>query len=122
MLNNIPQKTHLLLLLFLSLLVNISSAEPVGHNLCKDCHLTAKPTSDNNDLLKPVTELCIECHKKGKRNDHAIGIPPGVDGTNGLPLVAGKIECITCHNMHVKTRMLLRLNTEGLCLACHPKH
>ncbi len=120
--HSIRQITQTLLLLPLVLFISTSWAETIGHNACTDCHLTPKPTPDNSELVKPVTELCTECHKKDQRNDHAIGIPPGVNGTNGLPLIAGKIACITCHDMHVKTRMLLRLNTEGLCLACHPKH
>lgn len=110
------------LLLLATLLTTTSWAEPIGHKFCTDCHLTSKPASDGSDLIRPVTTLCIECHQKGGRNDHAVGVLPGVDGTGELPLVDGKIGCITCHNMHVETRMLLRLNTEELCLACHPKH
>lgn len=116
------QTTVLIFFLLLMLLLNISWAEPVGHKLCTDCHQTATPASDGSDLLQPVTTLCTSCHENGGNADHAVGVPPGVDGTGGLPLVAGKIACITCHNMHAETRMLLRINTEELCLACHPRH
>jgi len=116
------QAIGLFFLLLIMLLSNTSWAGPVGHKSCTDCHLTAKPASDGSDLTQPVTVLCINCHKYGGRSDHAVGIPPGTEGTGGLPLVAGKIACITCHNMHAETRMLLRINTEDLCLACHPNH
>ncbi len=118
----IHQTTRLVFLLLVMLFLNTSWAEPVGHKLCTDCHQTATPAPDGSDLVKPVAILCNSCHENGGRNDHAVGIPPGADGTGGLPLVAGKIACITCHNMHAETRMLLRINTAELCLACHPRH
>ena len=120
MLNTIRHIIYLFSLLFLLLLTNICFAEPVGHKLCTDCHLTSKPASDGSDLIHPAIELCIGCHEKGTRNDHAIDVAPGIYGTNGLPLISGKIACITCHNVHVETRMLLRISAKKLCSACHP--
>jgi len=122
LLNTAYQTIRLFFLLLMMLFLNTSWAEPIGHKSCTDCHLTATPASDGSDLIQPVTTLCISCHKYGGNSDHAVGVPPGVDGTGELPLVAGKIACITCHNMHAETRMLLRINTEELCLACHPDH
>jgi len=122
MLTPVHRKVSLFFLLFIMPFINLSGAEPVGHKSCTDCHLTATPASDGSDLVKPVTELCVSCHDQGGRSDHAVGVPPGPDGSGTLPLVAGKIECVTCHNMHAETRMLLRINTEKLCLACHPRH
>ncbi len=116
------QATRLFFLLLITLSLNIGWAAPVGHQLCTDCHLAATPTADSNDLIHPIETLCTSCHENGGASDHAVGVPPGVEGTGGLPLVAGKIACITCHNMHTETRMLLRINTEALCLACHPNH
>ena len=117
------QIARLFSLPFLAFCLNISWAEElVRHNACTDCHKSATPTTENNELIQSVTTLCLSCHDRGNRNDHAIGVEPGVDGTGELPLVEGKIACITCHNAHAKTRMLLRINTEELCLACHPRH
>ncbi len=116
------QATRLFFLLLLTLFMSTGWTEPAGHKLCTDCHLTATPAAGNSGLTHPVETLCTSCHKTGGGSDHAVGVPPGVDGTGGLPLVAGKIACITCHDMHAETRMLLRINTEELCLACHPSH
>ena len=123
MLHSSHHKISFILLLLLIQFAGISWAETelVGHKACTDCHQATTPT-DANDLKEPVTTLCISCHKYGGRSDHAIGVLPGASGTGPLPLVEGKIECITCHNMHAETRMLLRINSEKLCLACHPGH
>ncbi len=114
--------TRLPFLLLATLSLNTTWAALVGHERCTDCHLTAAPTPEHNELTHSIETLCTGCHENGGNSDHAVGVPPGVEGTGGLPLVAGKIACITCHDMHAGTRMLLRINTEALCLACHPNH
>ena len=94
-----------------------------GHEACSDCHKNAEPTEGNSDLTHPVETLCIECHKSGTRDsDHAMGVPPGPDGAGTLPLVDGKIGCITCHDSHSKSVLLLRFTTDELCLSCHLNH
>ncbi|NOX75571.1 MAG: cytochrome c3 family protein [Gammaproteobacteria bacterium] len=71
------------------------------------------------------------------RNDHPISMqyaglnfrdvdfrPPDTSNgfDNGVKLYNGKVECMTCHNVHDPSReLLLRANAEVLCFTCHIK-
>ncbi len=97
-------------------------AEEKGHEACINCHLSSSPSKNeaNTALLLPPLELCLSCHDdKNSHRDHALGLEPGADQTNKLPLIDGLISCTTCHDSHTQTDSLLRLPKEALCLACH---
>jgi predicted CXXCH cytochrome family protein len=90
------------------------------HPKCTDCHVATEPTEKSADLIRPLETLCTECHPAAEGfTQHAIGVAPEGGDAGGLPLVDGKIACITCHDSHVTTRGLLRINSEALCRACH---
>ncbi|MDI3281169.1 MAG: cytochrome c3 family protein, partial [Bacillota bacterium] len=69
------------------------------------------------------------------RNDHPIAIPylggsglaPVPQGgvfPNGVRLVNGQIECVTCHNVHdpaIKPFLRTDNSRSALCLTCHVK-
>jgi len=113
-------RTIYILAFFGILSVNTGWAE--NHEACSDCHKSSEPSVNNSDLIRPVETLCIECHKSSRPSDHVVGISPGPDGSGSLPLVNGKIDCITCHDSHAKDVMLLRFYTDELCLSCHLNH
>ena len=119
---NIRQTTAILLMLS-GMLIATSGWADKGHELCTDCHLNAGPDSSGNDLVFPVTTLCTQCHRSNdERIDHAIGIPMAPGSSGSLPLIDGKIECVTCHDAHVSTKGFLRLDPKDLCASCHQQY
>lgn len=108
--------------LFLTGPTHSANNDPQLHEACTVCHVDAKPTEKSAALVRPLDTLCTECHAaKEGFTQHAIGVAPLGGDAGGLPLVEGKIACITCHDSHVTTKGLLRINSEELCRACHNK-
>ena len=117
------RQATIILLAVTGILVTSSVWAAKGHELCTVCHESAEPYAGKNDLVRPVTTLCTECHKSGERRlDHAIGISVESGSTGKLPLIEGKIECVTCHDSHVTSKGLLRLEPKELCISCHNRH
>ncbi len=88
---------------------------------CALCHLPGEMKSWTASLIKPVSDLCIECHpdKEGP-NRHAVDIVPPMK-VERLPLTEGKLTCTTCHDPHANPYgWMLRLPSPDLCLVCHP--
>lgn len=101
-------------------LLMVGSVSGAIHEKCTDCHTNIEPKKDSAQLVRPLDTLCTECHVEQQGiTQHAIGVPPENGDAGGLPLLDGKIACITCHDSHVTTRGLLRINSEDLCRACH---
>lgn len=88
---------------------------------CDTCHLPAG-THKPGELKKPLSGLCLDCHRDRKAPaEHKIDIVPAME-VKGLPLFDGKIACTTCHDPHTNTHgSMLRIPSSDLCRACHPK-
>ncbi|MBI5360963.1 MAG: hypothetical protein HZA48_10325 [Planctomycetes bacterium] len=83
--------------------------KPVGEKACDKCHenLTGnKP--DPKKLVKPVPDLCFECHDKKSHSASNVH-KPDQDG-----------NCLTCHEVHASDfKHLLNQRTPDLCFKCH---
>ncbi|HEC16357.1 MAG TPA: hypothetical protein ENI99_07285 [Sedimenticola sp.] len=94
-----------------------------GHEFCTACHLSAKPNAINNELVRPLTTLCTECHMgRDKGLDHAVGVSMTPGSSGWLPLIGGRIECVTCHDSHTTGKGFLRVEPKELCISCHRDH
>jgi predicted CXXCH cytochrome family protein len=73
-------------------------------------------------------QSCVQCHSQSNGLNHPVGVlqSQAVD----LPLAAGKIDCLTCHNEQATSPMhaeksgnrkdnMLRQPANGLCQSCH---
>jgi predicted CXXCH cytochrome family protein len=102
-----------------------SGERPVEHpfpEIKKNCALCHRDGSAPQEgLRKPVSGLCLDCHpERTAPAEHKVDIVPAMD-VRGLPLTAGKITCVTCHDPHRNTfGSLLRKKQTDLCLSCHP--
>ena len=93
---------------------------PASKKDCATCHQMegSKPALA---LRKSMPDLCLECHTdRVAPAEHRIDIaPPAI--SKDLPLINGKLSCITCHDPHKNTYgALLRMKRTELCLTCHP--
>jgi len=105
---NWMQKYRMVLSAFV-LLLAASATLAAGHQQCEDCHASGTPSASN--LVQPLSALCINCHQtRIDAGEHAVDIPANTT-TTMLPLQAGRMTCVTCHDPH----------TQGieLCQACH---
>lgn len=102
------------------------SPDTTSYPNCERCHsqmYTGKPSS-----LSLGTDLS---------NDHPISmiypaggagldfnVPPNVEtgwGPGDIKLVAGKVECVSCHEVHDPDIVPFLVKTGELCLTCHLK-
>lgn len=88
---------------------------------CSTCHFDAG-AHGRGVLKKQLPELCLDCHPKQiPPKEHVIGTAPSETNIH-LPLVDGKITCITCHDPHQnRFGTLLRMKATELCLICHKR-
>ena len=113
-------------LLALLVCLFISTATLGVDHQCADCHVSTP--HNNDDLKKPPSELCVDCHAaRISAGEHKVDIAVSTLGempdytlSSKLPLQAGKLTCITCHDPH-KTSLALRLPKNELCQQCHKK-
>ena len=105
-----------------------SGPPPANHLIdeCEDCHSGGSPAGGidwegvwfRDDMRKqhPFSVLYDPSRRPGE-------FKAAIGGTvNGLPLLAGKVECATCHEPHSQRfRFFLRESNVGnsLCLRCH---
>ena len=86
---------------------------------CAVCHLPedGRPAGI---LKKPLSDLCLECHADRQApNEHKVDIIPSMAVTD-LPLMEGKMTCVTCHDPHSATYpQMLRTAPKNLCFRCH---
>ncbi len=94
-----------------------ASATPAAvHQQCEDCHAPGTPSASN--LIQPLSGLCIDCHQaRIEAGEHVVDIPANAAAT-GLPLQAGVMTCVTCHDPHAQG-IALRMKDPELCQACH---
>ena len=93
---------------------------------CERCH--SEMYSGKPSVLALGTDLS---------NDHPISMnypiagegvdfytPPNSDtgwGTGDIRLVAGKVECVSCHNVHDPNFVPFLIKAENTCVTCHRK-
>lgn len=125
---------------FLGLLVALTAhADAKGEvphqfskNQCAICHKTAVGKNEAMDVPAVPSNVCVTCHPGTTgRISHPVDITPGIDLPPRLPLVNGRMSCLTCHVVHPTPfrgkpfrRSLLRKTGRGgpFCRACHPKN
>ncbi len=100
--------------------------------------LAGKTIPELRNESGPITTIgwtdadCNNCHQPEKTLSHPVGVVPTATIPASFPLVAGKIECITCHasessSDHADARTehtsLLRGTQSGanFCTNCHQK-
>jgi len=89
---------------------------------CSLCHIDEKKQPMN---IKPnITGACDTCHTGLKeRLSHPTDIYPTLIIPKDMPLIEGRITCITCHYIHPKEerRYFLRRGVKGpfFCSSCH---
>lgn len=73
---------------------------------------------------------CVKCHTWDATMSHPIGVAISAERAKGLPLVGGKVTCLTCHDpekadghqgQKARGRTFLRAEGESktLCVRCH---
>jgi len=115
----------MLLLLCGSKIVSATDDSAIKGNMpeikkdCSTCHVS-HGSGGMLALKEPVTQLCIGCHPDRKGSaEHKVAVVPSVQ-VPGLPLIEGKVTCVTCHDPHSNANgAMLRIGPEKLCLACH---
>lgn len=87
----------------------------------KDCATCHRDITRGPALHKPLSSLCLDCHPdRDASSEHRVDIVPSMPVLR-LPLVEGKITCITCHDPHANPYgKLLRAPAKALCSRCHP--
>jgi DmsE family decaheme c-type cytochrome len=93
---------------------------------CVDCHnvkqqlkkslagetFLAEPVSDVGGLIKPQTELCLQCHQMRKAQ---------LQRSSHMPFREGKVTCSSCHNPHGSPNpaQLKQATVNENCYSCH---
>lgn len=103
--------------IFILALMGTNTAFSADH-ACADCHNSATP--NKNDLKQALSGLCADCHAaRIAAGEHAVDIPATAP-ENTLPLQAGNMTCITCHDPH-QPRAALRKKDPQICWECHKR-
>lgn len=99
----------------------------LSQNECDRCHVDAE--NDPARLKLVSNTRCVSCHADLKQSQpHPVDITPRMLLPDDMPLVNGKLGCITCHYFHpssdknkIRSRNLLRRPVTGtfFCAACH---
>ncbi len=93
---------------------------------CIICHVDAE--KDFSKLKTIQNSLCEKCHKKQQTQSHPIGVIPITAIPVDMPLVNGRLACVTCHFVHPASisnkrynYFLLRRPGRGpvFCSSCH---
>jgi len=94
----------------------------VGHEPCTVCHVNAAPDTQGTQLIRGLPDPCVECHAaRIGAGEHIINVVPSMAMPVELPLVDGRLGCITCHDPHGTAPGQLRISAEQLCQACHQR-
>jgi DmsE family decaheme c-type cytochrome len=81
---------------------------------CTSCHSVHSPKTPVGQLkAKTQTELCASCHRDKVAK---------LDRSGHMPVREGKMQCMTCHNVHGSTNVKLLRKGDSiseLCTSCH---
>jgi len=117
--------------IFLFITSMVSGISREGHKFsqsdCIRCHTDEKLTPLS---MKPTIDFeCISCHSDLEtQKSHPVNVYPSMNIPADLPLVDGRLSCITCHFVHPENSIgfitdnnLLRRQTKGVlfCTTCH---
>ena len=98
--------------MFLELKEGAAVHKPFKEKACGTCH-NPHATDYIDNTIKPMPELCFDCHKKMETDVKA-------SANKHLPVEEGK--CTGCHSPHgTKIRYLLLNRPKELCLSCHER-
>lgn len=99
----------------------------LSKNDCEMCHVDAE--NDPGSLKPMFNARCVGCHADLKQSQpHPVDITPNIFLPGDMPLVNGRLGCITCHYFHPfsdeynnRSGNLLRRPGKGefYCAACH---
>jgi predicted CXXCH cytochrome family protein len=74
----------------------------------------------DKEIINKAPEVCVNCHpERVGKPEHAINVKVISPMTEPLPLLNGKVTCVTCHDPFGTSKHLLRYDKEILCAACH---
>jgi len=83
---------------------------PFGSGDCGGCHQSATARNPFS-TVKPIDELCGECHDGAVEDSRKAGFPH---------VSAGGGRCVSCHNPHTgEGEAILRQDLEQVCSRCH---
>ena len=92
----------------------LGSPHEVRDLSCVSCHSVHAPKSATGQLrAKTMTELCASCHRDKVAK---------LDRSGHMPVREGKMECISCHNVHGTTNVKLLRKGNSIsdsCTSCH---
>jgi DmsE family decaheme c-type cytochrome len=93
---------------------------------CVDCHnvkqkltrsmageaFLTEPLKDTGGLVKPETELCLQCHQMRRAQ---------LQRSSHMPFREGKVTCTSCHNPHgtPNPSQLKQATVNENCYSCH---
>ncbi len=83
-----------------------------GEVSCMSCHVVMEKRTDRALLAQPSsTQLCYTCHAEVRAETLK---------TSHHPVREGRMDCVSCHNVHGATEALLVKNTVNeTCVSCH---
>ena len=101
-----------------------SRSLPQAHSVCSFCHEFSAESGRTTLLNNSSPDaLCTGCHaERAVSGEHRVGMPPKAVSST-LPLVDGKVACVTCHEPHGLSGFpsMLRAEPRALCNRCHLK-
>ncbi len=95
---------------------------------CIDCHYDSN--NDPSDFKPTIDRTCNSCHLNlENKKSHPSDVYPTMAIPKDMPLIEGKLTCVTCHYAHPKENMpffetkhyYLRRQVQGMyfCIVCH---
>jgi predicted CXXCH cytochrome family protein len=76
----------------------------------------------DKEIINKQPEICVNCHPdRLSKPEHVVNVKVIPPMAEPLPLLNGKVTCITCHDPFGTSKHLLRYDKKILCAACH-KH
>jgi len=118
--------------IFLGIGALVYGLSGTSHNFstgeCYHCHIDAQ--NDPLHLDPGIDRACNACHDNlAQKKSHPTDAVPSMSIPQDMPLVEGKLKCITCHYTHPKESLqflgesqhYLRRQVKGIyfCITCH---
>lgn len=100
------------------------SSPHLAKSECAGCHMAGKNVSPQQAGMLTASQeaLCGKCHPTALTISHPSGFTPKIKTPETYPLDwKGDLTCSTCHDIHGRSRGLMRGTSQGkeLCLNCH---